>query len=71
MMEFNTVEIGELVGRSPEAVRQLHHRAMRFLRQRVSREEEETGGFRHSQRKAVTRMPRYSPVLTARRVAIG
>lgn len=71
MMEFNTVEIGELVGRSPEAVRQLHHRSMSFLRQRVTREEE-TGGFRRSQRKAVTRLPRHSPVLSARkRVAIG
>jgi len=71
MMEFNTVEIGELIGRSPEAVRQLHHRAMRFLRQRVSREEEEeSGGYSRSQRKAVTRLPRHSPVLSARKRAV-
>jgi RNA polymerase sigma-70 factor (ECF subfamily) len=70
MMEFNTVEIGELVDRSPEAVRQLHHRAMRFLRQRVTREEEEESGYRRSQRKAVTRLPRYSPVLSARKRAV-
>lgn len=71
MMDFNTVEIAELLDRSPEAVRQLHHRAMRYLRQRVSREEDDSG-YRRSQRKAVTRLPRHSPVLRARqRVALG
>ncbi|HVE68128.1 MAG TPA: sigma-70 family RNA polymerase sigma factor [Solirubrobacteraceae bacterium] len=72
MMDFNTVEIGELLDRSPEAIRQLHHRAMRYLRQRVTRPEEEESGYRRSQRKAVTRLPRHSPVLHARkRVALG
>jgi RNA polymerase sigma-70 factor, ECF subfamily len=71
MMDFNTVEIAELIDRSPEAVRQLHHRAMRYLRQRMDRDDE--GGFRRSQRKAVTRLPRYSPVAHARKraAAIG
>jgi RNA polymerase sigma-70 factor (ECF subfamily) len=67
MMEFNTVEIGELIGRSPEAVRQLHHRAMRYLRQRMGGRDEGEAGYRRSQRKAVTRLPRHSPVLTARK----
>jgi RNA polymerase sigma-70 factor (ECF subfamily) len=72
MMDFNTVEIAELLDRSPEAIRQLHHRAMRYLRQRVTREEDESAGYRRSQRKAVTRLPRPSPVLHARkRVALG
>lgn len=72
MMDFNTVEIAELIDRSPEAVRQLHHRAMRYLRQRITRPEEEETGYRRSQRKAVTRLPRHSPVLHARkRVALG
>jgi RNA polymerase sigma-70 factor (ECF subfamily) len=72
MMDFNTVEIAELIDRSPEAVRQLHHRAMRYLRQRVTREEDASAGYRRSQRKAVTRLPRPSPVLRARqRVALG
>ena len=71
MMDFNTIEIAELLDRSPEAIRQLHHRAMRYLRQRMSREEEEAG-YHRSQRKAVTRLPRQSPVLHARkRVALS
>ncbi len=71
MMDFNTIEIAELLDRSPEAVRQLHHRAMRYLRQRMSRDDGEQG-FRRSQRKAVTRLPRHSPVLQARkRAALG
>ena len=71
MMDFNTIEIAELLDRSPEAIRQLHHRAMRYLRQRMSREEAEVG-YHRSQRKAVTRLPRQSPVLHARkRVALS
>lgn len=74
MMDFNTVEIAELIDRTPEAVRQLHHRAMRYLRQRLDphREEDGTTGYSRSERKAVTRLPRPSPVLRARqRVALG
>jgi RNA polymerase sigma-70 factor, ECF subfamily len=72
MMDFNTVEIAELLDRSPEAVRQLHHRAMRYLRQRMSRDDDHESGFHRSQRKAVSRLPRHSPVLNARkRVALG
>jgi RNA polymerase sigma-70 factor (ECF subfamily) len=45
MMEFKTAEIAGVLNRSPEAVRQLHHRAMRFLRERmVQLEAEEEEG---------------------------
>jgi RNA polymerase sigma-70 factor (ECF subfamily) len=35
MLELRSGEIGEVLERSPEAVRQLHQRAMRFLRERL------------------------------------
>jgi RNA polymerase sigma-70 factor (ECF subfamily) len=73
MLELRAVEIATVLDRSPQAIRQLHHRAMRFLRQRLGETrkdgEEEGWGERRVGPKTMTRLVRQSPVLTARRFA--
>jgi RNA polymerase sigma-70 factor (ECF subfamily) len=85
MLELRSGEIGEVLERSPEAVRQLHQRAMRFLRKRL-----ENGGSagtaprgggpgakarrarasRPTQRNPSRRLLRQAPVLRSRRFAL-
>jgi RNA polymerase sigma-70 factor (ECF subfamily) len=75
MLELNGLELAAVLGRSPDAVRQLHHRAMRTLRERMAERKKERGnksensysGRRRARPKAMTRRPRPSPVLQARR----
>jgi RNA polymerase sigma-70 factor, ECF subfamily len=70
MLELKGNEISTVLGRSPEAVRQLHQRAMRFLRQRMSQRQpgsQRATPQRRSGPKTMTRRARTSPVLDARR----
>jgi DNA-directed RNA polymerase specialized sigma24 family protein len=70
MLELKGNEIATVLDRSPEAVRQLHQRAMRFLRQRMGQRRpdgERVSPTRRSRPKTMTRRPRTSPVLDARR----
>ena len=69
MLELKGNEIATVLDRSPEAVRQLHQRAMRFLRQRMSQRhpDEQATSRRGSGRKTMTRRQRPSPVLESRR----
>jgi RNA polymerase sigma-70 factor (ECF subfamily) len=69
MLELKGNEIATVLDRTPEAVRQLHQRAMRFLRQRMG--QRTPGGQaapqRRSRPKTMTRRSTGSPVLEARR----
>jgi RNA polymerase sigma-70 factor (ECF subfamily) len=68
MLELRAVEIATVLDRSPEAIRQLHQRAMRFLRQRLAeRSQAEGTTSRRVRPKAMTRLPRHSPVIRARK----
>jgi RNA polymerase sigma-70 factor (ECF subfamily) len=70
MLELRAVEIATVLDRSPEAIRQLHQRAMRFLRQRLgdsARPGEEDLHTRRQRPKTMTRLQRPSPVLRARK----
>jgi DNA-binding CsgD family transcriptional regulator len=71
MLELRAVEIATVLDRSPEAIRQLHQRAMRFLRQRLgessSLSSAEDVHTRRPRPKTMTRLQRSSPVLRARK----
>lgn len=70
MMEFRSTEISQIIDRSPDAVRQLHQRAMHFLRRRIAKREENDGSEHSVQRESMTRLSRRAPVLRARRMAL-
>jgi RNA polymerase sigma-70 factor (ECF subfamily) len=70
MLELRAVEIATVLDRSPEAIRQLHQRAMRFLRQRLGESSALSPEDVHTRRprpKTMTRLPRTSPVLRSRK----
>jgi RNA polymerase sigma-70 factor, ECF subfamily len=74
MMELRSSEIAEVLDRSPDAIRQLHARAMRFLRGRMAPRRSsamERGaagpGRRRIRREPMSRLARRSPVLRQRR----
>jgi DNA-binding CsgD family transcriptional regulator len=72
MLELRAVEIATVLDRSPEAIRQLHQRAMRFLRQRLGEASPPRDQDLHVRRprpKTMTRLQRPSPVLRARKYA--
>jgi RNA polymerase sigma-70 factor, ECF subfamily len=54
MLELNGSEIATVLDRSPDAVRQLHQRAMRFLRQRMTQQGPSRSSERRSRPKAMT-----------------
>lgn len=70
MMEFRATEIAEVVDRSPDAVRQLHQRAMQYLRRRVENGDGEQTGPTSVQRESMVRLPRRGPVVRSRRTAL-
>jgi len=77
MLDHKAAEIATVVDRSPDAVRQLHQRAMRFLRERMSERrsgadtgrgaDEDDPGRQRARPKAMTRLQSPSPVIRARR----
>jgi RNA polymerase sigma-70 factor (ECF subfamily) len=71
MLELRAVEIATVLDRSPEAIRQLHQRAMRFLRQRLGESSSLSSAddvhTRRPRPKTMTRLQRSSPVLRARK----
>jgi RNA polymerase sigma-70 factor (ECF subfamily) len=74
MMGLRSGEIAQVLDRTPEAVRQLHQRAMRFLRERMdppvpsaSASAGGGSGRRRIPREPMTRLEQRSPVLRARR----
>jgi RNA polymerase sigma-70 factor (ECF subfamily) len=68
LLGFTTDEIGVLVDRSPDSVRQLQHRALRFLRERLSAVGRRTGSESRQPMLVVFRQAR---VLRDRRFALG
>jgi len=66
MLDFRIAEIGEILERSPEDVRQLSHRALAFMRQRLG--PRRSGGLR---RERTLTMLKHAPVLQARRFAVA
>jgi RNA polymerase sigma-70 factor (ECF subfamily) len=67
MLDFTTEEIGSVLEVSPQAVRNLQHRALTFLRERLLRGDGETA--RTTAHMARRRGP--APVLASRRAALG
>lgn len=72
MMEFRSTEISQILDRSPAAVRQLHQRAMQFLRRRVDSPATVTKRTEQTrvQRESMVRLPPRAPVARARRMAL-
>jgi RNA polymerase sigma-70 factor (ECF subfamily) len=72
MMEFRSTEIGEIIDRSPEAVRQLHQRAMSFLRRRIepTKTADCRSGQTRVQRESMVRLPPRAPVTRARQLSL-
>jgi RNA polymerase sigma-70 factor (ECF subfamily) len=69
ILDLPSRDIAEIVGRSPAAVRQLHHRALERLRSFLEPPKEEDPGRQLGsvRRQPMRRIPRPSPVLRARR----
>lgn len=69
MLDLSYSEIAVILGRSPDAVRQLHHRALAFLRRELTPPSEYELGRQvgRAQRQPMRRAPHSSPVLRARR----
>jgi RNA polymerase sigma-70 factor, ECF subfamily len=71
MMEFRSTEIAEIIERSPAAVRQLHQRAMRFLRKRTdNHEDDQDSEHTRVQRDSMVQLPRRAPVTRARQMSL-
>jgi RNA polymerase sigma-70 factor (ECF subfamily) len=72
MMEFRSTEISKILDRSPDAVRQLHQRAMQFLRRRLDQPPRAARSAEHTrvQRESMVRLPPPVPVLQARRTSL-
>ena len=72
LMEFRSTEIAAILDRSPDAVRQLHQRAMQSLRKRME-PQASTRTIEHTrvQRESMVRLAPRVPVLQARRMALG
>lgn len=68
MVDFTNDEIADVMGISAQAVRNLQHRALGFLRERFK--ERELQDVRPQRRAAMLRRLRPSPVLIARRVVL-
>jgi RNA polymerase sigma-70 factor, ECF subfamily len=68
MLDLSTEEMGAVLDKTPEAVRQLEYRARRSLEDRLAvvRDRNNPGGHRHAMRAR----PRPAPVLRARRLAL-
>ena len=73
MLELRSSEIAVILERSPEAVRQLHQRAMRFLRARMAPADAEPArqGVGRVQRESMRRARPQAPVLRARRYMLN
>jgi len=73
MLELRGSEIAEILERSPDAVRQLHQRAMRFLRARMNPVDKEPlpAGRGRVERASMRRALRPAPVLRARRFILS
>jgi RNA polymerase sigma-70 factor (ECF subfamily) len=69
MLDLSSRDIAEVVGRSPAAVRQLHHRALEHLRTSLEPPKEEDLGRQlgRVRRQPMRRITRPSPVLRARK----
>ena len=72
MLDLSYTEIAEILGRSPDGARQLHQRAVDFLRCSLLQEAEGTPGRQggRARRQSMRRIARQSPVLGARRQRI-
>ena len=69
MLDLPNREIATILDRTPESIRQLHHRALQYLRRCLEPEPAAAAGrqFGSVRRESMVRMPRPSPVLRARR----
>jgi RNA polymerase sigma-70 factor (ECF subfamily) len=69
MLDLSSRDIAEIVGRTPAAVRQLHHRALEQLRNALEPPKEEDLGRQlgRVRRQPMSRIVRPSPVLRARK----
>ena len=71
MMEFRSTEISKILDRSPDAVRQLHQRAMLYLRKKINDPAAaESPQHTRVQRESMVRLRGPSTVTTARRMAL-
>ena len=71
LMDFRSTEISKIMDRSPDAVRQLHQRAMHFLRRRVEKPEgDNEGGHTRVQRESMVRLRPRAPVVRARQMSL-
>jgi len=69
MLDLPNREIATILDRTPESIRQLHHRALQYLRRCLEPAPAAAVGrqFGNVRRESMVRMPRPSPVLRARR----
>ena len=67
VLDFSTEEIGQVIGSTPQAVRNLQHRAICFLRRCLGRSDGELAGGR---RMASVVVLRPAPVITGRQEAL-
>lgn len=71
MMGFRSSEIGKIMDRSPDQVRQLHQRAMRFLARRIENSDDDNNSeHTRVQRESIVRLSPGAPVLRRRQYSL-